>query len=214
MVSHMKMRILSIVNRMREAETLHEVVGGLACVCVVNVVFIVTIKVAVKLLGIPIVVDILYALGFVLAGGFLIIYIGRFRTIKREDWMIDLLLRDRESDPQYNRVRNDFRKYRNGGFAYRKMCNYLDHCKAGTLALNYERYKEFKEQMKKIAVEEEKSKARLRTAICLVLPGSLGYVYLTSGDWRWIWTATFVITVAWAVRTVLDLVEEFRWYRQ
>ena len=207
----MKGRILSIVNCIREADTLHALIWGVALLCGGNVVFIVTIKIAVRLLGIPIIADILRALGFILAGGFLIIYIGRFRINIREDWIINLLLRDREGDSQNSHVRNDFRKYRKGGYAYRKMCNYLDHCKAGTLELNSERYKEFNERMNKIAVEEEKSKSRLRTSICLVLPGSLGYAYLTTGEWRWIWAVTFVITLAWVIRTILDLVEEFRW---
>ena len=207
----MKTRILRIVNRIREAKTLHVLIAGLAFLCVGNVVFIVTIKIAVKLLGIPIVADILRALGFILAGGFLIIDIGRFRINIREDWIINLLLRDSEGDSQYSPVRNDFRKYRKGGYVYRKMCNYLDHCKAGALELNSERYKEFNERMNKIAVEEEKSKIRLRTSICLVLPGSLGCAYLTTGQWRWIWAVTFVITLAWVIRTILDLVEEFRW---
>ena len=207
----MKGRILSIVNRIREADTLHALIWGVALLCVGNMVSIVTIKIAAKLLGIPIVADILRALGFILAGGLIIIYIGRFRINIREDWIINLLRRDREGDSQNSHVRNDFRKYRKGGYAYRKMCNYLDHCKAGTLELNSERYKEFNERMNKIAVEEEKSKIRLRTSICLVLPGSLGYVYLTRGEWRWIWAVTFVIALAWVIRTILDQVEEFRW---
>ena len=87
-----------------------------------------------------------------------------------------------------------------------------DHCKAGTLELNSERYKEFNERMNKIAVEEEKSKIRLRTSICLVLPGSLGLIlgnpYGSSGDWRWVGPASQVITLAWATRTFLNIVEE------
>ena len=211
MVSHMKMKILSIVNRIREAETLHELIGMLAFACVVNVVFFVTIKIALKLLAIPITTDVLRVLGYVLGGGCLLIYVGRFRIMKREDWLINLLLRGRKGAPQYNRVKNDFRKYRKGGYAYQKMCNYLEHCKGCTLELNSEQYKEYKEQIKKIAVDEEKRKSRLRTAVCLVLPGTLGYAYLTTGEWRWIWAVSFVIVLAWVVRTILDLVEEFRW---
>ena len=204
----MKSRIQSILERMREAEGLQNLIVWVVFGCAINALFFVAGKIAAKLLGIPIIGDIVRFLGYIPAGGLIIIYIGRFRINIREDWIINLLLRDREGDSQNSHVRNDFRKYRKGGYAYRKMCNYLDHCKAGTLELNSERYKEFNERMNKIAVEEEKSKIRLRTSICLVLPGSLGYAYLTTGQWRWVGPASQVITLAWATRTFLNIVEE------
>ena len=208
----MKSRIQSILERMRESEGLQNLIVWVVFGCAINALFFVGGKIAAKLLGIPIIGDIVRFLGYIPAGGLIIIYIGRFRINIREDWIINLLLRDREGDSQNSHVRNDFRKYRTGGYAYRKMCNYLDHCKAGTLELNSERYKEFNERMNKIAVEEEKSKSRLRTSICLVLPGSLGLIlgnpYGSSGDWRWVGPASQVITLAWATRTFLNIVEE------
>ena len=77
----MKSRIQSILERMREAEGLQNLIVWVVFGCAINALFFVAGKIAAKLLGIPIIGDIVRFLGYIPAGGYLILQIGPFIVI-------------------------------------------------------------------------------------------------------------------------------------